>query len=629
MRIVRALRMRGAASEPMNHWFRGAIIALIGLAFMTASVFAESTPQTQIRVDRNVSVVMRDGTKLSADVYYPAGLGPFPAILVRTPYNKATPLQPYQTFFPLHGYAVVLQDVRGRYASEGIYSQNTDDGWGKNQDGYDTVEWIAKQSWSNGKVGMTGISADGSSAALTMPTQPPHLAAEVLELSGGVTDSYTYRFYNGGVFRGMLFQWLLGGNANDIVNKGVADPVLKAQVLAELKTVQTDPEALRKTELALPLIPTPIIGKLKLDPDGLQFWRDWMTNEVHNDFWDSISLSGKSPSTIRVPVLHVSGWFDYASQGTIDEFTMLQNSGGPGAKGNQRLIMGPWSHTMQIPTNKAGDLTFPGGEMNGRWDAMLEFFDAHLKGISNDLKNKLPIQYFVMGDNEWRFASKWPLPETAYTNYYLREGSGGSPIASLNNNKLLSVEAPKTKGIVDTYDYDPADPLWTLGGRPSGGMKAGPVDHRSVELKSLTYTTSPLDKDIEVTGPVKMVLYAKTSAKDTDWVVRLTDVYPDGKSMWVAENILRASYRDSLTNPSLVEPNKTYQYNIDLWSTSQVFKKGHCIRVTVTSSDFPHYVRNLNTGNDNHTTSEMMVAHQTILLDPDNPSHIILPVIPR
>jgi putative CocE/NonD family hydrolase len=623
----------------MQKWVTKSVVGLILLSMLIASlsaaapgattVTAATASQYEVITERNIMVPMRDGTKLAADICRPNAAGKFPTILVRTPYNKATPLQPYQEFFPQRGYVVVLQDVRGRFASEGVYFQNTDDGWGKNQDGYDTVEWVAKQPWSNGKVGATGISADGSSAALMMPTQPPHLVAEVIELTGGVTDSYKYRFYNGGVFRGMLIRWLLGGNASDIVKKGVSDPVLRDKVLAELKNLQTDPEAMRQAHLALPLNPTPIIGNLKLEPDGLQFWKDWLTHQTHNAYWDEISLSGQPPSLIKVPVLHVSGWFDYASQGTIDEYLKLQKNGGPGAIGKQRLIMGPWSHTPQVLTDKAGELSFPGGKMNGRWDYMLEFFDTYLKNIPANFKDKPPVQIYVMGDNVWRYEKEWPLPNTQYTNYYFRDGNGGFPITSLNGNKLLTTEPPTGAEAADGYAYNPVDPLWTLGGRPSGGMIAGPTDHRTVEMKSLTFTTPPLEKDMEVTGPVKAALYAMTSAKDTDWVVRLTDVYPDGRSMWVAENILRASYRDSMANPSPIGPNKVYKYNIDLWSTSQVFKKGHSIRVTVTSSDFPHYIRNLNTGKDNHTTTEMDVAYQTIFHDVKRPSHVVLPIIPR
>ena len=584
-----------------------------------------------VLVERDALAQMRDGTKLAADIYRPDTSERCPAVLVRTPYDKVLRVEEYGDFLPRNGYALVLQDVRGRFASEGVFTQNVDDGWGENQDGYDSVEWVSKLPWCNGQVAVTGISAPASSATLMMPTQPPHLSAGVLEIGGSVVDSYIYRFYNGGVFRLWVLRWLLNTIAPDVVAREEPDPVKRQRALAELETLQLDPVAMDNAFLALPLLPPTVVGDL--DAPGLHFWNDWLTNQTHNDYWETISAMSRV-DRFNVPLAHITGWFDIGVQGAIDCFNAVQAGGAEGARGQQRLVVGPWVHAHDLWVDEAGELTFPGGRLDGRDGYLLRYFDTYVKSLPTGMRDEPPILIYVMGENTWRSESEWPLARTEYVMYYLRDGVGDSGAESLNGNKLLSTQPPTTAEAPDRYDYDPANPITTIAGRNlyrNNGPREfnGPRDCRNTERRSLTFTTAPLEEDVEVTGQVGAVIYAASSATDTDWIVTLTDVHPDGRSIWVAEGILRARFRDSLESPTLIEPGQVYEYKIDMWATSQVFLRGHCIRVVINSSDFPHYARNLNTGMDNHTTTEMVVARQTVFHDSTRPSHVVLPVIPR
>lgn len=596
------------------------LLFLIGVT--PPSVNAQEEQQSEVLyenviVEKNVMVPMRDGTKLAVDVYRPDAPGKFPTVLIRTPYNKESYGSVYSPFLPQRGFVVVVGDVRGRYASEGEFRPNRDDGWGENQDGYDTVEWAASQPWSNGQVFVTGASYMGSTAYLTLPTQPPHLIGGQVHVMA--LDPFHERFYNGGVFRLWLYNWVARTIAPDLARRALADdPDKLEEVLEELETISSDPSELQKRLEALPLTPAPIFG----DIPEFGFYHDWVVNNTDGPYWADRNVKAMA-SRVNVPVVHVGGWYDIYAQGTINAFKTFQEQGGPGARGKQRLIMGPWSHSSQF-RDQVGSLHFPGATMNS-----LELLLRHLKAFTEGIpgfEDEPPIKIYVMGDNVWRYEWEWPLARTKYTPYYFREEPVGS-IDSLNGDKLLSPQAPEGMEEPDSYVYDPLDPVPTLGGRTLY-LPDGPRDHREADRQSITYTTPPLEEDIEITGPVTAVLYASSSAPDTDWVVRLSDVYPDGTSINVTEGILRASYRESMQNPTPIVPGEVYEYKVDMWSTSQVFKKGHRIRVSITSSNFPHYARNLNTGENSNTSSEVATAQNTVYHDSIRPSHIILPVIP-
>ena len=574
--------------------------------------------------ETNLMAAMRDGTRLAVDIHRPDSDDTFPALLVRTPYDKIQGADRYLPFLPTHGYALVMQDVRGRFASEGVFEHDVNDAWGDLQDGYDSVEWVARQPWCNGKVAVGGLSAPGCAAILLMPTQPPHLAAAYLEVAGGAIDNYLYRWYHGGIFRYRLLQWMLTSMAPNVVAKEVSDPIERDRVLAELALLKVDPQKMLEAFSALPMLPPTIVGHLDLA--GLDFWHDYLSNQTRTQYWNNVSIREKV-DLIDIPIMHVTGWFDVMLQGTLDMFTSLQADGAPGARGQQRITIGPWAHGPLWMT-QVGDLDFTGADLP-REEHLVRYLDTTLKGEPTGLADDPPVLIYVMGDNAWRPENEWPLARSQYTKYYLRDGVGGAPIESLNENKLLSPEPPIGDESIDEYDYDPAHPVMTVGGRTYDPVKGGASDHREAERRSLTFTTPPLDDDLEVTGPLKAVIFAESSAPDTDWFVRLTDVHPDGRSMFVAHGLVRARLRDSVEAASLIEPGVVYRYEIDLWATSQVFKCGHCIRVTVASSDFPAYSRNLNTGKNNHTTTDMQVAHQRIHHDRARPSHIVLPIIPR
>jgi putative CocE/NonD family hydrolase len=328
-----------------------------------------------------------------------------------------------------------------------------------------------------------------------------------------------------------------------------------------------------------------------------------------------------------VPVAHLGGWYDIFLNGTIKNYLGIQARGGGGARGNQKLVIGPWIHgPKNVGAVQVGALTFPGADLVQYNEIRLPWFDHWLKGMHTSAVDEPSVLIYVMGDNAWRAEHEWPLARTRYTKFYFHGGTSGS-IASLNDG-TLSTAAPRGAESPDTFRYDPLDPIPTLGGNTLF-IPSGPQDHRDADARSLTYSSEPLPADLEVTGPITAVLHAMSSAVDTDWVVRLTDVYPDGRSINIADGILRARYRESRTTPTLIEPGTLYEYTIDLWATSTVFKAGHRLRVSVHSSSFPRWDRNLNTAESPEVGARTEVALNTIFHDELRPSHIVLPVIPR
>jgi putative CocE/NonD family hydrolase len=578
----------------------------------------------RLLVDRNVPISMRDGTVLRADVYRPDTDAPVPAIISRLPYNKDVLLN--QTF-AIHairaaeaGFAIVYQDSRGRFQSEGEFYPFVHEG----RDGYDTVEWVAAQPWCDGAVGMTGASYFGATQWLAAAEQPPHLRA----ICPIVTTSEYYESwtYQGGAFQlGFTLLWTL----NELATENARRLALVGQ---------TDPEELVRLLLAtdrmdaqyrhLPLSDLPVLR----ESETARFYSDWIAHATDDEYWQSIAINRRY-DRIRVPAYNIGGWYDLFLHGTLENFVCMGQEGGTeAARKGQRLLIGPWAHgafSGTYPDHSFG--IFSSADLVDLTELQLAFFAQYLKGEDNGVDKEPPVRIFVMGENRWRDEEEWPLARTQYTPWYLRsDGNAG------NAGGALSPEGP-CDDPWDVYLYDPRDPAPTIGGSTflPGlllGANAGPRDQSRAEARSdvLVYTSAPLEEPVEVTGPLTVTLYAATTAPDTDFVVRLCDVYPDGASRILAEGVLRARFREGYDQPRPVEPDQVYEYKINLVATSNLFQIGHRIRVDVTSSSFPRFDRNPNTGNPlgEDGPEDLQPALQTIFHDGDHASHILLPIIP-
>lgn len=572
-----------------------------------------------------LSIPMRDGTRLTADLYFPKGPGPWPVLVERTPYDKENSTEvsvKSPPFFASRGYAVVIEDVRGRFKSPGDWYPFRDDGWGINRDGYDTVEWVAAQPWCNGRVGTIGGSYSAHTQYALAPTNPPHLTCQFVRQS--VCDYREGWAYRGGAFElGFVLGWALTHahrNIAHLVSKGEQERL--AGVLG--KAV----EEMASWYTYLPLKSMPLLK-------GLAGWYyDWLDHPDDGPYWWQWNV-GLRHADVGVPICHMGAWFDPFLRGTLDNYTgIVKNARSERARKDQKLIVGPWihGHTVLSPLNgpvstgqsKVGEFDFGPEAALDLNDIRLPWFDYWLKDIDTGVMDEPPVRFFTMGINRWQTAESWPPPGVTPRHFYFQSGPSGSA-QSLYDGRL-GPEPPQEGEGADSYVYDPGRPVESLGGGRLvyGGDTNGPYDQRPVERRCLTYTSEPLREDLEVTGPLTATLYAMSSAPDTDWVVRLTDVSPDGVSRLVADGILRARYYRSSQRPELLTPNQVYQFQVDLWSTSNVFLAGHRIRVAVTSSCFPRWDRNLNTGGPFGTEAVGRVALNTVFRDQSRPSHVTL-----
>ena len=511
---------------------------------------------------------MRDGIHLATNIIAPDGEGPWPVVLTRTPYGKDQGGEPARIEKPYlaAGYIRVVQDCRGKFKSEGKYRAFVDDF----EDGYDTVEWIAKQPWSNGKVGMIGASAMGITANLAAMAKPPHLVTAFVVVAHG--SSYRYAGYPGGVFlKNMSEEWL---KRQGVPPNDVPRPIIK----------DYDDEA-RKLDI--------------------------------NYFY----------SKIDIPMYNIGGWYDIFLQGNIDNFTALQDRGAGKARGSQKLLLGAFGHGAL-----SGDLKYPVGAGDLRTmlaagihspSDPIRWFDYWLKGIDNGLMQEPAVRYFVMGDtfdkqapgNDWRTAASWPPPSKA-TSYYFSEGH------------KLAPAAPREKNSQDTYAYDPKNPVPSVGGN-NLMMDRGPIDQRAVSNRPdvIKFETEVLTSPVEVIGKLNAELFVSTDAEDTDFTVKLIDVYPNGYEALVHDEAYRLRYHEGLDKPGQhVKKDKIYPINVDLWSTALVFNKGHKIAVHVSSSNSPRFENHSNTWAPVRGYENGVVAHNTIYHDAKHPSRIILPV---
>ena len=570
-----------------------------------------SQPTYQVTLQFDVKVPMRDGVKLSTDIYRPDAPGTFGVIVIRTPYDNITEGNVRDAMdFATRGFAVVVQDCRGREDSEGEWVPFVHE----DEDGYDTIEWAAAQPWSNGKVGMYGGSYLGQTQWRPTGLTPPHLTAIFPVVA--YSDFYHNWVYTGGAFQLAFNQrW--------------------QAVQMHTRTRQRQylwfdpPHHLRDLYWHLPLITgDEAAGRVNAT------YKEWIRHSTYDDYWKSLSMRNKYQN-IDVAAYNWGGWFDVFLQGATDNFVGVTKQGKTArARASQKMLIGPWIHSAS--GRHVGDMDFgPAADIEpGRAGlSRVRWFDYWLKGIENGIMEEPPVKIFVMGENAWREESEWPLARTEYTKYYFHSGGQAN---SLSGDGSLTPAAPGSSEPPDNYTYDPQHPVPTLGGATCCGegttpVPMGPRDQRLAERRDdvLVYTSPVLPDDVEVIGPVQVKLYAASSARDTDWTAKLVDVFPSGFAMNVADGIIRARFRDSFEQPTLIEPGQLYEYTIDLWSTANVFQKGHQIRVEISSSNFPHYDRNPNTGAEFGTTTELKVAQQTLHHDATRPSHIVLPVIPR
>jgi uncharacterized protein len=571
----------------------------------------------------DVAVPMRDGTTLRADVYRPASHQAVPVILMRTQYGKeAAQVQPsrYQRpdWFAAHCYLVVVQDIRGQFASGGTFSEFTND----RNDGYDSVEWAARLPGSSGKVGMYGSSYVGATQWLAAEAAPPHLATIVP--ANTASDYYDGWTYENGAFRlNFIEPWAMETIA-----------LSAAKNRGDTKTAQQLTQD--SLDIATWLRYTPYRNFPPFQPgDGAvaPYFSDWIANRTDGPYWQQWAPE-RHYATIGIPVLHIEGWYDAFLAGGVRNFTGMVSSGGSAfARSNQRIVIGPWDH---ISWGRSDSPAAPMLKQIGPVgnspvnELMLAWWDHFLKGIDNGVSNGPTVNYFEMGANVWKTAAGWPLPGTQWTRYLL--SSDGHASSAMGDGQLVT-SLPATGQQPDTYDYDPRNPVPSVGGHSCCGAlhgSQGPYDQQPVEQRPdvLVYTSPPLATGTEVTGPVSVTLYASSSAPDTDWTAKLVDVHPDGTAVNLNNGIQRASFRESSTAPTPIEPGKVYQYTITVWPTSNLFLACHRIRLEISSSDFPQFDPNPNTGSWLGESTETQVAHQTVLHDAGHPSALILPIIP-
>ena len=559
----------------------------------------------------HVRVPMRDGIRLDTNVFRPSGNYRFPVILVRTPYGKGTEIPPGYSAFLNRGYALVMQDVRGRYASQGVFDALKQEG----PDGSDTLNWIAAQPWSNGKIGMMGGSYLGIAQWRVALLNNPHLKAIFPVVAGA--DDYFDRFYSpGGATKlGHRLLWL----SLNMKAPGVETPTFDSYV-SHVPLRTSDRAATRQS---------------------VKLYQTILDHPSYDAFWKEQSVLANM-GQVRVPVFQVGGWYDNYAESDLLAFSALHKTAVPDDK--NRILIGPWAHNMSIPfagINFGDDSSAPIRAYQIAW------FDRWLKnpskGTTDDAKHQTPeawhamraivdeapVNIFVMGVNRWRDEQEWPLARTRYRPLYLASNGSANTLAG---DGKLEWRMPR-KSVVDHFTFDPHDPVPTRGGAVCCDPKIfpwGPMDQRGVENRQdvLVYTSEPLKKDLEVTGPIHVTLYASTSAQDTDFTAKLVDVFPDGEARNLTDGILRLRYRNGLDKPELAKPGEICPLSIDAGVTSNVFLAGHSIRVEISSSNFPRFDRNPNTGRPFADETQLERAQQAVYHGGVYASEILLPVIP-
>lgn len=538
-----------------------------------------------VRIERGAKMITSDGVPLLADIYHPQKAGKTPTVVVRIPYSETFLNRLYATvigrFWAERGYTVVIQGTRGRHRSGGSYYPFRNE----RQDGIETLRWITKQSWYNGRIGMWGGSYFGYTQWVLADQVDPGPSAFIIQLA---STSFYGMFYPGSAFSLESALYWAG------MSHGEQDVALSQEALQRgydgFPLVEADDRAIR----------------------DIPFFNDWVNHSTRDGYWHEIDGEDRARRLVA-PVLLMAGWYDPFLPTQIEDFTRIRRDGKAQVASASRLIIGPWAHAFTV--------TLPGGvtPRNYRLESLapsVPWFDRHLLSSNKEVPDTAPVRIYVMGKNVWRDEQEWPLTRTRYTPYYLRSYGKANGLAG---DGMLTLVQPISPEPPDTYLYDPRDPVPTAGGAMLG-PRAGIALQNEVEKRAdvLVYTTPSLKEDLEITGPIQLILYVSTTAPYTDFTAKLVDVHPDGSAYNVAEGILRRGYRRS----------ELTEIQIDLWPTSMVFLKGHRIRLDVSSSNYPRFDRNPNTGRPIATERHPAIATQTVYHGPETLSRLILPVIP-
>jgi hypothetical protein len=588
------MRMR----QTINSLYLIAIVLLL-----TASALArDSSP---LVIENDVQVKMRDGVLLRADIYRPQAAGKFPVLLQRTPYNKAdSEAVDFGVKAAARGYVVIIQDTRGRYMSGGEWYPFIHE----STDGYDTVEWAAALPYSDGRVGMFGGSYVGATQMLAAIAHPPHLAGICpVVTASNYHEGWTYQ---GGAFEQWFNESWTSILAQDTLNRAVRDHT------NALNNVWTLPLS------RYVLFPMPSSSTSTLAP----YFLDWLDHPNYDEYWKGISIDQHYPD-ITVPALTVAAWYDIFLGGSLRNYVgMKQHAGTKAARDGQRLLVTIGGHAGS--GRKIGDVDFGEQAAFDEDQVILTWYDYLFKNIKNEFSSPKRVRMFVMGANQWRDEDDWPLPQARNNTYYLHSHGDAN---SLSGDGSLSTVASGDESS-DHYLYSPGNAVPTTGGPlccDAMHLQPGARDQRPVEARNdvLVYSTPVLNEDTEVTGPVSLEIYASSSAVDTDFTAKLVDVHPDGFAQNLTDGIIRARSRNSAEKPELLNPGQVYKYTIDLWATSNVFKKGHRIRLEISSSNFPRFDRNLNTGEEASTAKNSVSATNTVFHDAKYPSALVLPIV--
>ena len=592
----------------LRHFSFPASVALLlaGALPFLAGTSQQASPPSSLNIAKDVAVPMRDGVVLRADLALPATTGRFPTLVYRTPYGKQFALKEGGTFEKAvaRGYAVVIQDVRGRYASDGDFLPYQNEG----RDGYDTIEWAARQSWSDGNVGTFGLSYPGAVQWLAAVENPPHLKAMVPAMTFSTPRNF---FHSGGVFDGSWLDWIWFNIAPEARRrKSLTGPQTRKEAAASWKQ---DHERIQNF---LPLRNLPDLKQVA------PFYYEWLSHPPADPWWDWAELRNKY-DRVHAAVLNFSGWYDeaYGPDGATTNFNGLlaarRNDGDP----RTHTTIGPWTHGGQ-DESKSGERDFGAAAPINYDELILRWMDRYLRNVDNGVDREKPVRLFVMGDNAWRDEDSWPLTRAKETSYYLNAESAASRVGTLNS--ALRAPSPRTSEFVSEPSHPLTDPYTAYGAH----------DYRAFAGRDdvLVFDTAALATDTEVTGPIRAEIFASADVPDFDLWVRLLDVSPDGTAfnlMSPGLDVLRASYRNASLKPALLTPGQVYLLTLDRMLTSNVFRAGHRIRVQISAAFSPHFSRNLQTGESEITSSHTQLGHIRIYHDAEHSSRIVLPVIPR
>ena len=589
--------------------------------FFIQPPLAEHHQKTLIRLEKSVRIAMADGVKLSTDFYFPDGVkGPFPTILMRTPYNKKVFRKSGSIahYFAAQGYAVAVQDVRGKYESEGDYRISAADP----EDGYAVLSWIAKQPWSSGKIGTYGCSYLGENQIQLAAQRHPNHSAAIAQAAGGAYGGTHRQFMyrEGGVpelANSLGWFWGAGSKLRSQLPASLSDHDFS--IMAEWFEFEA---AKPKLDLEQAVWFLPVIDALKKQGNPLPTdYVDYLSSPPASPYWDSLNYVHDG-DRFNVPTLHINSWYDGSANETLHLFNLLRsNSDSKKAADNQFVIMSPTGHCGSEQAGQSfvagqrpmGDASLPYLQIYSQW------FDHWLKNKTSNILTRPKVQYYLMGKNEWRSANSWPIPTIDYQRFYLHSAGHAN---SRNGDGRLSTVPPQQQP-ADHYIYDPSNPV------PSVNVTGGAFDQSEVEGRKdvLVYTTEPLQQGLEVVGPLALVLFVSSSAKDTDFTAKLIDVHPDGRAYNLQQAILRARYREGFDQPVWMQAGEVYPLTLSLHATANYFQPGHRIRLEISSSNFPRYVRNLNTGGNNYDETSGVITTNSIHHNSAWPSHLILPLV--